>query len=339
MKRKLPIVLSAITSCILLASCEAGKAYSIQEYIAGELQYKENFRILQLTDVHIGNKDNQKKQFDFMDLTIKDANADMIIVTGDLFTYAEKKDAKNLFNFLDSYGIPWTVTFGNHDEQCYFSIDWLTSTLNKWGSNCIFKDIQDDDVFGNANFVINLTDAGKVKQQLIVMDSNRYYFGDYFGYDYFKQDQIDWYEKMVNYTTAQNEGTVVPSLMFYHIPVPEFADAYKAYEEGKPEAVKFDADKWERNEGVACPDYNSGMFDKVLELGSTKGMFVGHDHINSWAITYKGVLMSYGITSDDRIYSKKDLMGGQVIMMDSTNKITLERYFHTYDELEGTSCY
>ena len=338
MKTKLPVILCALSS-IALVSCGQIKKYSPQDYVAGSLQYKENFRILQLTDIHIGNKDHRDKQFDFLDLTIKDANADLIICTGDLFTYAEKRDAKALFDFLDGYNTPWTVTFGNHDEQCYFSIDWLTNELNNYGSNCIFKDLQDDDVFGNANFVINLTDGGKVKQQLIVMDSNRYYFGDYFGYDYIKPNQIQWYENMVNYTKANNDGVTVPSLLFFHIPLPEFETAWEALEIGSPDAKKFDAERWERNEGVAAPKYNSHFFNKIVELNSTRGIFVGHDHINSWAIEYKNVLLCYGITSTDRIYRDVNIMGGQVISMDSSNNITLERYFHTYDELGVTTWY
>lgn len=338
MKNKLFMPLVAI-SCIALSACAGTKTYPMSDYIAGTLPYKENFRILQLSDVHIGNKDIAEKHYEFLDLIINDANADMIVVTGDIFTYAEKRDAVSFFKFLDSHNIPWTVTFGNHDEQCYFSVDWLTSTLNNFGGKCIFKDLQDDDVFGNANFVINLVDGSTVKQQLIVMDSNRYHFGSYFGYDYFKENQIQWYENMVNETKQNNGGTIVPSLMFFHIPFEEFDEAFEAYKSGSSEAIKVDAEKWESNEGVACPKHETQMFEKIVELGSTKGCFVGHDHTNSWAIKYKGVVLSYGITSTDRIYSKSTLIGGQVISMDSSNNITLERYFHTYDELEGYACY
>ena len=153
------------------------------------------------------------------------------------------------------------------------------------------------------------------------------------------ENQIQWYEDMVKDTKAKNGGETVPSLLFFHIPVPEFQEAWDALEAGSPDAKKFDAERWESNEGVAAPKYNSHFFDKVVELGSSKGIFVGHDHINSWAIEYKGVLLSYGITSTDRVYRDVELMGGQVISMDSTNKITLERYFHTYGELGVESWY
>ena len=159
MKRLFVVILLSALTAVLFSGCGEKVSYRTEDYVL-EVDYKEDFTILQLTDVHIGNKDDRQRQYDFLDLTINDADADMIIVTGDLFTFADKVTAIEFFDFLDSHGVPWTVIFGNHDEQCYFSIDWLTDQLNNYGSNCVFKDLQDDDVFGNSNFVINLMEDG-----------------------------------------------------------------------------------------------------------------------------------------------------------------------------------
>ena len=83
--------------------------------------------------------------------------------------------------------------------------------------------------------------------------------------------------------------------------------------------------------GVHGPNF----VEKMLELGSTKAIFVGHDHINTFCVNYQGIYLCYGINSTNRVYFDNSLMGGQVISMDSSNNITIERYFHTYDELEG----
>lgn len=318
--------------------CACGKApvhYSEADYVAGTLEYKENFRILQLTDIHVSNKDNLDKQLKFLDLTISQANADMIVITGDLFTFADKRTANELFAFIDGYGIPWTCTYGNHDEQCYFSLDWMSERLNNYGSNCIYKDYLDDDVYGNANFVINLVDGTTVKQQLIIIDSNKYNYQKFKGYDFIHQDQVEWYERMVNKTKENNGGTVVPSLAFFHIPTEEFQVAYDLCMENDPTAQKVDLDRWRIGENVSCSGTPSDLFEKMLELGSTKACIVGHDHVNSFCVDYKGIYLCYGIHSTDRIYSDKELMGGQVITMNSANEISIERYFHTYAELEG----
>ena len=331
-KRLLPLFFITAMS---LTAC-GGKSYSPQDYVVGSLNYRDGFKILQLTDIHMSDKDNQDLHYAFMDKLISEAKndasgaPDFMVVTGDLFTFASRGTAKRLFKFLDSYGIKWTVVFGNHDEQTYFSVDWMTNYLNNFGSNCMFKDLQNDKVQGNCNFAINLTEGSAIKKQLIFMDSNRYYFGSYMGYDYFKQDQIDWYSNLVDYTTSQNGGTKVDSLMFYHIPLFEINDAY---EKGDRKFDGRDSEHPGKMEDCCPPDENSGFFDVIKAKGSTKAMFFGHDHINTFEVDYQGVKFCYGIKSTDRIYFDEDLLGYQTITLDG-NQINVHRYWHTYEEVK-----
>ena len=327
MRRK-QLLLFPVLASLSLSAC-AGVRTDISKYIL-ELDYKKDFRILQLTDTHIGDKDNTQLHYDFMDLTIKDANPDLIVITGDVFTFASRGTAKEFFKYIDGHGIKWTLVFGNHDEQCYFSIDWLTDVLNKYGSNCVFKDIQNDDVQGNSNFAINLMKDGKPFEQLIMMDSNRYYYGSYFGYDYFKQNQIDWYSRLVDYTTEQNGGTVVPSLMFYHIPLPEVRDAWAAAQEDGT----ININDGEMNEDACNPEYNSGFFQVIKDKGSTKGMYFGHDHINNFIITYQGIDFGYGVKSTNRVYFDDSLLGGRVITVKEDHTMSYQDYYHTYEEVK-----
>ena len=315
----------AFISLLALSACGT-REYKPQDYIL-EMNYKSDFRILQLTDIHLSDKDDRETQFKFLDLLYQDAsNPDLVVVTGDLFTFAGKDTAKSLFNYFNSKKVPWTVCFGNHDEQCYFSVDWLTETLSNLGSYCMFKDLQDDNVNGNCNFVINLKEGNKVHDQLFVMDSNRYNFDlSQLGYDCFKQDQIDWYESVVKYTKEQN-GDTVNSLMFYHIPLPE---VNPAWEEAKnANAVIYG----EKREASCPPDHDYGFFTKIKELGSTKAMFFGHDHINNFEVDYQGVKFCYGIKSTDRIYHDEDMLGCQTITIHDDHSLKIDRFYHTYEE-------
>lgn len=336
-KKKTILFLPMLT--LLLSSCSmGGKDYPMQDYIAGTLQFKEDFRILQLSDVHLGNKDNLEYHFDFMKKTIDDAHADLIVVTGDVFTFADKNTANKTFKWLDSFNTPWTMVWGNHDEQCYFSIDWLTGRLNSLSksaeSKCIFKDLQDDNVFGNSNFVINLTGShGEVVQQLMFIDSNRYDFSKFKGYDAIHANQVDWYTSMTNYTKGSNTE-YVPSLAFFHIPFIEFETAYNVAKAGTNPEVTFVGDVVKNDintEGVACPKTDNGIFEAMKTHG-TKGCFVGHDHVNTYCVNDQGVYLCYGIKATTRVYYDEELMGGQVINMNSAGKITIERIFHKYNE-------
>jgi len=329
--KKLFVMLPLLATC--LCSCGETIHYDAKEYKAGEINFsystnKDAFNILQLTDIHMSDKDNQQIQFDFISLTINDAinkGVDMIVVDGDTFTFASKKTVQRVCQYIDSFNIPWTITFGNHDEQGIFSITWLTNYLNSFGSNCIFKDIQEDDVFGNANFYIDINESGSLFERIIILDSNRYYFNDYYGYDYLKQDQIDWYERI------SKDYLSTDAMMFFHIPLPEFETAYNLYKEGSSEITYLGGSN---GEGISAPKYNSGLFKKIQELGNVKAIFVGHDHNNDSAIVYKNVLLSYGTNATDRIYYDEAMMGGQIISLKKDHSIELTRIHHSYKEVE-----
>ena len=325
---------------LALSSCDSGVHHGIEEYKSGEIAYHDDFTILQLTDTHISDKDDQETQFNFIKKVVNDADkkaeelhgaghkVDMIVVTGDLFTFASTGTMKRYFDLLNSFDKYWTVTFGNHDEQVYFSIDYMTGYLNdlaaKENSKCLFKDIQDDDVTGNCNHYVNLMKDNKVFEQLIMMDSNRYHYGfDCNGYDWFKQDQIDWYKAAIK--TAKDNNASSRSLMFYHIPLPEVNDAYnEAKEAGTLDGVK--------REDSCPPKFNSGFFTEIKNGQHTDAMFFGHDHINDFYCTYQGVIFSYGLKTDNRIYADDDLLGGQLITIDDDHSISIERVFATYGE-------
>ena len=331
MKNKLTAL--AFISLLALTACGT-KKYQPQDYILS-MNYKDDFRILQLTDIHLSDKDDQKTQFKFMDLLYKDANnPDLVVVTGDLFTFASKNTAKSLLKYFDDKGVPWSVCFGNHDEQCYFSVDWLTKTLSEYGSNCLFKDLQDDKVNGNCNFAINLMKDGKVHDQLFVMDSNRYDFNfSQFGYDCFKQDQIDWYERMVNYS-KEKYGNVKSSI-YLHIAPPEAVIDWE----------KMDADNCiigDMQEGLGSPSEDLHFVQKVLDLGVTQSIHANHDHANDAVFKYtkdeKSIYFAYGVHATNRIYNDKEgvKFGGQILRVNKldTSKLIFENYYVSYDSEE-----
>lgn len=373
-RKTLNIFLILITVLVCIASIlsidtsedvKDGSRYDTKEYFV-DLDYKDDFRILQLSDIHLGEKDNADEHFKILTKTFNDADADFVILNGDFLTYANKRVAKQLFDFIDSFNIPWACAFGNHDEQCLFSIDWLTDYLNNYGSNCVFLDLKDDDVFGSSNFVINLMDNNSIHDQIILMDSNRYYFGNYIGYDYIKPSQIEWYERVVNDSKSIN-GSTVNSLLFMHIPVPEFNDAWhEAGGEDAQNAIKQQGGFRDENSktglekhinyseytsqfgkngtvfeyGFSNPDssapkYNSGLFDKIVDLGSTKAIIVSHDHTYNSRILYKGVYLCYGINSTDRVIKDDNMIGGQVIVIHDDHSLSFEHIYHTYKELNN----
>ena len=73
----------------------------------------------------------------------------------------------------------------------------------------------------------------------------------------------------------------------------------------------------------------------MLELGSTKAMFNGHDHVNNTTFEYKGITFSYGYSIDYFAYSGIDKLGSQrgctMITCKSNSSFTIDKYNYYSD--------
>ena len=49
----------------------------------------------------------------------------------------------------------------------------------------------------------------------------------------------------------------------------------------------------------------------MQELGSTKGVFVGHDHKNNFSLLYKGIRLTYGMSIDYIAFPGMSKIGAQ----------------------------
>ena len=103
------------------------------------------------------------------------------------------------------------------------------------------------------------------------------------------------------------------SLMFMHIPLTEVKAAYdESIANGKEDTENV---KWlegfdgETDEVVYCSRTDVDLFETVLEKGSTKALFYGHDHLNNFVLEYKGITLSYGYSIDYLAYSGIDEQG------------------------------
>lgn len=82
----------------------------------------------------------------------------------------------------------------------------------------------------------------------------------------------------------------------------------------------------EKRETVCCPSVNSGFFQVIKDLDSTKNVIVGHDHINCYSVLYEGVRLTYGLKTGDRCYANDDLNGGTLLTI-TDNGVKTEHKF------------
>ena len=157
------------------------------------------------------------------------------------------------------------------------------------------------------------------------------------GYDYIKENQIHWDEYVVNGLTEYNDAPV-ESTLFIHIPLPEYNMAAKIYEPINDGFTKDENGNFGMlREPICSPYYNSGMFEKIVELNSTKNVICGHEHKNNFSVLYRGVRLTYATKTGDGHDWVEDgsVCGGTVLEFDETEKLTVSPIYLNYDMLNN----
>ena len=311
---------------------------------------KENFKVLQLTDIHLGGSaasyTKDIKALKACYKLIKATKPDFVVVTGDLvfpmgimsFSLNNNAPVMQFANFMRNTGIPWAFTYGNHDTEDMAVLDesrfdsLMKSLSFKTSKNLLYPYIQPD-IYGRNNQVIEVRNKnGDMMQALFLIDSNDYIEGSKTvnEYDYIHDDQVEWYEKKVNEMSAK-EGHTIPSMIFFHIPIEEYKTANDLYESGSNEVKYFYGELGEKMiNKICCSEHDSKLFETAEKLGSTKAMFCGHDHYNNQSVEYKGIRLTYGYSIDylamPGIENDQKQRGATLITIEQDGTFDIEPY-------------
>ena len=211
----------------------------------------------------------------------------LVVLTGDIITSVPIRQAwQSAIKPVVERNIPWAAVLGNHDEEHGLSRRQIIAILETMP--CSMTRSGPKDIGGCGNYTIEVKASGTNKNAAILyfLDSNAYVEGsDNKLYDWIKFEQIEWYRQNSRRYSRDNGGKPLPSLMFFHIPLPEYKYAWNI-ENTKCIGAKF--------ESVCCPPVNSGLFASIVELKDVIGTFVGHDHSNDYAAYFHGVCLTYG---------------------------------------------
>lgn len=329
-----------------------------------------DFKVMHLTDIHIGggflSKTVDEKALNAVATMVTKEKPDLVIATGDISfpvpytagTFNNYSGAKAFANLMESLGVYWDVTFGNHDAEAYSYFDreavaeFYEDEEYKY---CLFQS-GPEDVDGYGNHVVEVKNSeGIITQAMVLIDSQAYVKDNIIEsikgtYDNIHPNQVEWYESEIKRMNAENEKinqdtTPVKSLAFFHIPLVEMDDAWIEFRENGYK----DTDNFKYSEGiiaetgrqVCCGYGEDDLFEKMLELGSTKAMFNGHDHVNNTTFEYKGIIFSYGYSIDYFAYSGIDKLGSQrgcsmiTCKPDSTFTIDKYNYYSDRYDIEG----
>lgn len=348
MKKRIAACLSALGFCVIGAGCGGGcnteKAYSVNDYRT-TMAFRDGFKILQLTDLHLGVESDLQKQLGLVSASIEKEDPDLVILTGDNFMYASKAIVDNLMRTLNEACkartaahperlTKFAVTYGNHDNQGdyprYYCNSVVQSYVAKDGEEgaedkfAAFVDYENDDLFGLTNYFIDLvddraksTDEVDVKYRLHVIDSNTYTFvGTKYKYDAIHEEQLIHAQNIYQNATADKDYI---GLCFFHIPFAQYQEAKTQYESAENPAL---IGQGEFREDVLYPHEDFGSFEK-LRAANISAFIAGHNHRNYGDVIYNAhskkledkAIFSFGVKATNQLYHDVDMLGYKVITL------------------------
>jgi hypothetical protein len=137
------------------------------------------------------------------------------------------------------------------------------------------------------------------------------------GYSYIKTEaQVAWYEQNIKAISAlrygRDSGGVVKSMLFTHTPVPEVVTAWKsAWNDGEPNENYFYGELLSGKSTLNGYLGQDTLFQKAVELQSTKAMFFGHYHDNGFSVEYEGIRLTAGqMTTNNMDYRIGSALSG-----------------------------
>ena len=246
---------------------------------------------------------------------LDDVTPDFALINGDVInggprTVEQVKQAlNNVVLPMEERRIPWALTMGNHDEDTAgrtgMTEEKILDFVRQYRYNV--NDAQARGITGHGNEVLTVrsSQGGRAGFALWLLDSGRYApdqlagqdFAGYPDWDWLRFDQVDWYWRTSQQLERQHGG-LVPGLVFQHICLWEhrfmwWASVDSRTEDDHARAVAKHGIVGERHEDECPGPFNSGMFNAMLHRGDVKGLFVGHDHINTYVGNYYGIDLGY----------------------------------------------
>ena len=317
------MVMKKLFLFILISSALLGTASAAQKSRIVNAR-DGNVRIVQFTDTHIDPSSDYRrmqgeKTFARISKVVRSERPDLIVFSGDVVTGGPAEAVwRRIVDSLNVFGVPYVVVLGNHDAEQDLSrreiagiVTSSALSLNTLNNKGELADVE-----------ILLRDGDRLSA-VYCLDSHDYStIKGIEGYGWFHDSQVAWMRERNSALTKSNNGKPAPALAFFHIPLKEYAEAWRNRENTH-------IGRAAENE---CPGaINTGMLAAMIEGGCVMGTFTGHDHDIDYIVAENGIAMGYGrFSGDDTTYNNLR-PGARVIVLRPG-----ERMFETWiDEDDG----
>ncbi len=275
-----------------------------------------SLKVAQFADIHFGiegkdwHNDKVDRTKQYMQAMVDEQKPDLIVCSGDNILSTGINGLTSFVELMESYQTPWIWLYGNHDAEStatnYKKADLSKKLMSLDTEFLLYKQgyIESGSENRYGNFSVSIYNEAKdtLLGAFIIMDSgeHNYSIGEY---QYITEGQINWYKQEIDNLQERyskqtnNKYEVIPSIVFSHIQLPEFYDAYQKakHNDGAEFIISQELKDSEINEiQSGGPSVNSGFFDVLVEKQSTKAYFVGHAHTLYFQVKYQGIVLGFG---------------------------------------------
>lgn len=251
-----------------------------------------------------------------IDKLVKDNNPDLITVTGDMAYPGDYDSYETFAALLDSYGIPWTVVWGNHDHQSGIEPVLKAAELFKKHPLCLFED--GDPAYGNGNHFITIHEGDSPVTVLFMIDSHNSVEmvvenGEKkWVYDKLWPNHLEWIGANAEAFKAQGYKD---AMMMLHIPLYCYrAAAEKAFPGGRGGDSEIYG---QQHELIASHPVDDGALEVIKKSDLITHVLAGHDHCNNFMVDYEGVKLMFACKTGPGCYWQSAMNGGTIISIDS----------------------
>ncbi len=311
-----------------------------------------DFVILNLTDPQLSDEEwtgddttNRSILTSTVTELVQRVKPDLITVTGDLAWAGHFTAHTMLGSFLDSFGIPWAPVWGNHDQQD--GMDYIERVVAAYRKYPNFVYESGDPVLGNGNYVIGISEQGKLLAGVVMMDShdNSPYINEdgveVSAWAKLSPTQLQWYQTQIEGLSAMG---CQQTILMTHIPIHAYRLAFEEWTAapntqriglGEPVGDAFGNYAYLSPQGdcyemIGSYPADEGMFSMIQALGSTRIVLAGHDHVNNTMWDYRGVKLVYSLKTGPGCYWRESMSGGTVISLSADGSMDVHHEYVSF---------
>jgi 3',5'-cyclic AMP phosphodiesterase CpdA len=286
-----------------------------------------------------------------IELAVEAEKPDLVIFTGDqIYGIHPKLWGKNaeariaavfrkLLVPVIAAGVPFAVTFGNHDAECGVP-NARQAELYASLPGYLPGERMSDDVPGA--FRIPICSEGDRHQfDVFCFDSRGSAAAGGRGVS---DEQLRWFEEIRK--NERDTGGAPPALVFQHIPVPEYYNVIDTVNKGTPGAVHSYGSRKDiyyalpqalREKGGFMKETPAVAGEKEFEVlkkdGGVLALAAGHDHNNSFVAPYEGIDLIYTQGAGFHVYGPHLKRGVRIFTLDEKDLSSYTTYTRTWESL------